>query len=200
MAWTGLAPINSTKLIYFVYFVCHAQDDPTRPEPPRPCHRRRPRRLRRHRESGAGGGGGSNSLSLVAYSTPKEAYEEIIPAFRKTSAGSGVEFTQSYGNSGDQARAAIAGLPTDVAALSLEPDVTKLVKENLVASDWSATPTKGIVTRSVVALAVRRGNPKNIEGWADLVRPGAGAGAARRSCRRSSTCRSRSRRSSSASR
>jgi sulfate/thiosulfate-binding protein len=116
--------------------------------------------------------GGGSELSLVAYSTPKEAYEEIIPAFRATPAGAGVTFTQSYGNSGDQARAVIAGLPTDVAALSLEPDITKLVKEKLVAADWSASPTKGIVTRSVVALVVRPGNPKKIAGWDDLSKPG----------------------------
>jgi sulfate transport system substrate-binding protein len=116
--------------------------------------------------------GGSSKLSLVAYSTPKEAYDEIIPAFAKTPAGAGTTFTPSYGNSGDQARAVIAGLPTDVAALSLEPDITKLVKENLVAPSWKSTPTKGIVTRSVVVLCVRPGNPKHIRGWADLVKPG----------------------------
>ena len=121
--------------------------------------------------SGSSSDGGSK-LSLVAYSTPKEAYEAIIPAFAKTPAGAGVTFSQSYGNSGDQARAIIAGLPADIAALSLEPDVTKLVKEKLVAADWSSTPTKGIVTRSVVALAVRPGNPKHITGWDDLVKPG----------------------------
>jgi sulfate transport system substrate-binding protein len=120
----------------------------------------------------SGSGGGSSKLSLVAYSTPKEAYEAIVPAFEKTPAGAGTSFTPSYGNSGDQARAVIAGLPTDVVALSLEPDITKLVKEHLVAPDWKSTPTKGIVTRSVVALAVRRGNPKHITGWADLVKPG----------------------------
>jgi sulfate/thiosulfate transport system substrate-binding protein len=124
---------------------------------------------------GACGGdsaGSAGRLSLVAYSTPKEAYEEIVPAFATTPAGSGVTFSQSYGNSGDQARAVIAGLPADIAALSLEPDITKLVDEQLVAPDWNATKTKGIVTRSVVVLAVRRGNPKNIRGWADLVKPG----------------------------
>jgi sulfate/thiosulfate transport system substrate-binding protein len=120
----------------------------------------------------SGSGGGSSKLSLVAYSTPKEAYEAIIPAFEKTPAGAGTSFTPSYGNSGDQARAVIAGLPTDVVALSLEPDIAKLVKDHLVAPDWRSTPTKGIVTRSVVALAVRRGNPKHIQGWADLVKPG----------------------------
>jgi sulfate transport system substrate-binding protein len=122
--------------------------------------------------TGEAGAGGSSKLSLVAYSTPKEAYEEIAPAFAKTPAGSGVTFAQSYGNSGDQARAIIAGLPADVAALSLEPDVTKLVDEKLVPANWNATPTKGIVTRSVVVLALRPGNPKNIKGWADLVKPG----------------------------
>src|ERR1700710_537372 len=74
---------------------------------------------------------GGSELSLVAYSTPKEAYEAIIPAFAKTPAGAGVTFSQSYGASGDQAKAIIAGLPADVAALSLEPDVTKLVKAKL---------------------------------------------------------------------
>jgi sulfate transport system substrate-binding protein len=122
--------------------------------------------------SGNGGSSGSTTLDLVAYSTPKEAYEQIIPAFEKTTDGKGVKFSPSYGNSGDQARAVISGLPTDIAALSLEPDITKLVKENLVSSDWNATPTKGIVTRSVVVLAVRSGNPKHIKGWADLVKPG----------------------------
>jgi sulfate transport system substrate-binding protein len=117
-------------------------------------------------------GGGSSKLSLVAYSTPKEAYEQVIPAFEKTPAGAGTGFTQSYGNSGDQARAIISGLPADVAALSLEPDITKLVKDKLVAPGWKSTPTNGIVTRSVVALSVRPGNPKHITGWADLVKPG----------------------------
>jgi sulfate transport system substrate-binding protein len=117
-------------------------------------------------------GGGSSKVSLVAYSTPKEAYEAIIPAFQKTAAGKGVTFTQSYGNSGDQARAVLSGLPTDVAALSLAPDINKLVKDGIVAKGWTATPTQGIVTRSVVALAVRPGNPKNIHGWDDLLKPG----------------------------
>ncbi|MBA3745920.1 MAG: sulfate ABC transporter substrate-binding protein [Solirubrobacterales bacterium] len=121
---------------------------------------------------GDSSGASANKLSLVAYSTPKEAYEEIVPAFARTPEGTGVEFSQSYGNSGDQARAVIAGLPADIAVLSLEPDISKLVKEHLVDADWNATPTKGIVTRSVVALAVQPGNPKKITGWDDLVKPG----------------------------
>src|SRR5436309_6083278 len=83
--------------------------------------------------SGAGGG----KLSLVAYSTPKEAYAALIPAFQKTPAGKGVTFSQSFGPSGDQARAVIAGLPADIAALSLAPDMDKLVKAGKVASTWA---------------------------------------------------------------
>jgi sulfate transport system substrate-binding protein len=120
----------------------------------------------------SGSSGGGSQLSLVAYSTPKEAYAEIIPAFERTPAGAGSSFTQSYGNSGDQARGVVAGKPADVVALSLEPDVAKLVDAKLVAPDWSSGPTKGIVTHSVVAIAVRKGNPKKIEGWSDLVKPG----------------------------
>ena len=82
------------------------------------------------RDAAAGGSGGAR-LSLVAYSTPKEAYADLIPAFQKTAAGRGVTFTQSYGASGAQSRAIVAGLPTDVAALSLAPDITKLCSMDL---------------------------------------------------------------------
>jgi len=81
--------------------------------------------------SSSGGGGGQ--ISLVAYSTPQEAYQQLIPAFQRTPAGKGVTFKQSYGASGDQERAVEAGQPADVVALSLAPDVNKLVKAELVA-------------------------------------------------------------------
>src|SRR6266540_1238477 len=119
-----------------------------------------------------GGGGGGTRLSLVAYSTPREAYAALIPAFQKTDAGQGVTFSQSYGASGDQRRAVAAGLPSDVVELSLAPDMTKLADAGLVAKDWNSDQYKGMVTDSVVAIAVRRGNPKNIHTWADLVKPG----------------------------
>jgi sulfate transport system substrate-binding protein len=122
--------------------------------------------------SSANGGGGSGKLSLVAYSTPKEAYADIIPAFRRTPAGKGVSFDQSYGASGDQERAVEGGLPADVVALSLEPDVTKLVKAGLVAPGWNAGPYRGFVTDSIVVFEVRKGNPKHIRSWSDLVKPG----------------------------
>jgi sulfate/thiosulfate transport system substrate-binding protein len=121
-------------------------------------------------EEGASASGGGAKLSLVAYSTPKEAYEELIPAFQKTAAGRGVSFDQSYGASGDQSRAVTSGLPADIVALSLAPDVDKLVEPGLVDADWADTPTDGFVTNSVVVFAVRKGNPKNIKTWDDVVK------------------------------
>jgi sulfate/thiosulfate transport system substrate-binding protein len=121
--------------------------------------------------SSSGSSGGSK-LTLAAYSTPKEAYAEIIPAFQKTAKGKGVTFDQSYGASGEQERAVEGGLPADVVALSLEPDVNKLVKAGLVDSGWNGDRYHGFVTRSVVVFAVRKGNPKHIRTWDDLVKPG----------------------------
>jgi sulfate transport system substrate-binding protein len=120
----------------------------------------------------ASSGSGGGKLNLVAYSTPKEAYAALIPAFNKTTAGQGVSFTQSFGPSGDQARAVESGLPADVVALSLAPDVDKLVKANKVATNWANDSAKGFVTNSVVVFAVRKGNPKNIKTWDDLIKPG----------------------------
>ena len=122
--------------------------------------------------SASGSGDGGGRLSLVAYSTPKEAYAALIPAFNKTAAGKGVSFTQSYGPSGDQARAVESGLPADIVALSLAPDVNKLVDAKKVAAGWDKGAGNGFVTNSVVAFVVRKGNPKNIKTWDDLVKPG----------------------------
>ena len=123
-------------------------------------------------EEGASASGGDTKLSLVAYSTPKEAYEELIPAFQKTSEGKGVGFDQSYGASGDQSRAVASGLPADIVALSLAPDVDKLVEPGLVEENWADTATDGFVTNSVVVFAVRKGNPKNLKSWDDLIKEG----------------------------
>jgi sulfate transport system substrate-binding protein len=120
-------------------------------------------------DNDSGGDGSGGNLTLVAYSTPQEAYEEIIPAFNKTPEGRDVSFEQSYGASGDQARAIISGLEADLAALSLQPDVTKLVDEGLAPEDWDQDEYDGYVTNSVVVFAVRKGNPKNIQTWDDLV-------------------------------
>ena len=109
-------------------------------------------------------------LSLVAYSTPREAYGALIPLFQKTPEGEGVSFTQSFGASGDQTRAIKAGLKADIAALSLAPDMDELVKAGLVDAKWKKQSYKGIVTDSLVVLVVRAGNPKKIKTWNDLLR------------------------------
>ena len=110
------------------------------------------------------------TLSLVAYSTPQAAYEEIIPAFQKTEAGKNVKFTQSYGASGDQSRAIEAGLPTDFVMFSLETDMTRVVDAGIVDASWNTDENKGMLTDSVVSLIVRKGNPKNITDWPDLLK------------------------------
>jgi sulfate/thiosulfate transport system substrate-binding protein len=127
-------------------------------------------------ESSAASGGASSgdgaSLSLVAYSTPQVVYDEIIPAFKETEAGSGISFKQSFGASGEQSRAVEAGLAADVVSFSLEPDITRLVDAGIVDKGWADTPTDGLVTKSVVSFIVRKGNPKNIRSWDDLLKPG----------------------------
>ena len=112
------------------------------------------------------------TLSLVAYSTPRDAYSTLIPAFQKTPDGDGVSFTQSYGASGDQARAIIAGLKADVVELSLAPDMDQLAQAGIVDPKWKKQSYKGMVTNSVVVFVVRNGNPKHIKSWNDLIRPG----------------------------
>jgi sulfate transport system substrate-binding protein len=117
-------------------------------------------------------GGGSAQLSLVAYSTPKKAYDALTTEFGHTSAGEGVTFNQSFGASGSQSRAVDSGQPADVVAFSTTPDMTRLVKDNVVPSNWNANAQKGMSSDSVVVLVVRNGNPKHIAGWDDLIRPG----------------------------
>jgi sulfate/thiosulfate-binding protein len=123
--------------------------------------------------STGGSDGGSNArLSLVAYSTPQVVYDEVIPQFTKTGSGRGVSFRESFGASGDQSRAVEAGLAADVVTFSLEPDMTRLVKAGLVDASWAQNAHKGLVSRSVVTFIVRKGNPKNIRTWDDLLKPG----------------------------
>ena len=116
--------------------------------------------------------GGSTTLSLVGYSAPEAANDAIAKQWAKTQDGQGVEWQTSYGASGDQSRAVEAGLDADYVHFSLEPDVTRLVDAGLVDKSWNAGPDKGIVSQSVVVIVVRKGNPKHIQGWDDLVKPG----------------------------
>lgn len=118
----------------------------------------------------------TRDLILAAYSVPKEAYERhIIPAFQrhwKQKTGQDVRVRSSYGASGAQARALIGGFDADVAVLSLEGDVDQIVKAGLITHDWRKAPHGGMISASVVALGVRKGNPKGIKGWEEAARPG----------------------------
>src|SRR4051794_13056208 len=111
-------------------------------------------------------------VSLVAYSTPGLAFAKLIPAFQATSAGKSVSFDQSYGGAESQVKAIQAGLPADMVDMSLEQNVTDLVKSGLVSSNWNKNPYRGINTKSVVVFVLRNGNPKHIRTWDDLVKPG----------------------------
>src|SRR5919112_3964577 len=125
---------------------------------------------------GGGGSGSSSSsgseLSLVAFSVPKPAYDDLQKSFADTPDGKGVSWKSSYGASGDQARAVMSGLPADYVGFSLNSDMTKLVDKSLVAKDWDAGTNKGIVSTSVVVIVVRKGNPLGIRDWDDLTKPG----------------------------
>ena len=112
------------------------------------------------------------TLSLVGYAVPREALGAVIKAWQQTPDGKDVDFTQSYGASGDQARAVAAGLKADVVQLSTGLDIDQLVKAGLVDRNWDRQTAKGIATNSIVVFAVRDGNPKHIKSWDDLVRPG----------------------------
>jgi sulfate transport system substrate-binding protein len=115
------------------------------------------------------------TIILGAYTTPREAYGQLIPTFRRQwqeQTGQDVIFEESYLGSGAQSRAIVEGFEADVTALSLEADVTRIQQAGLITHDWQDNPTNGMVSDSIVAFAVRKGNPKGINDWADLARPG----------------------------
>lgn len=116
----------------------------------------------------------ARSLTLAAYTTPREAYQQIIAAFRekrRTENHEEVTVRESYQASGAQARAVIGGFDADVVALSLEQDVEKIRQAGLITHDFRTVGTHGgMVTHSAVVIAVRKGNRKNIHEWTDLRR------------------------------
>lgn len=121
---------------------------------------------------GAAGGADSTTISIVGFAVPEAANKAIAAEFEKTQAGRGVRFETSYGASGEQSRAVQAGLDADYVHFSVTSDVDRLVDAGLVDETWDDGPNKGVVSSSVVVFAVRRGNPKGIRTWDDLVEPG----------------------------
>lgn len=121
--------------------------------------------------SSAEGGSASGEVSVIAYSTPQAVYEEVLGPDFQSGEGSEIEFTYSFGSSGDQSRAVEAGAPADLIHLPLEPDMTRLVDAGVVAEDYQDQGEYGGSPQtSVVAFTVRGGNPKDIQDWDDLVR------------------------------
>ena len=123
------------------------------------------------------GSGNSDKVTLIlaAYTTPREAYRELIPIFQqqwKEQTGQIVTFEESYQGSGAQSRAIVEGFEADIVALSLEADVTRIENAGLITHDWRHKPFGGMVSTSVVSFVVREGNPRNIQDWADLAQPG----------------------------
>ena len=118
----------------------------------------------------SGGGDASGEISVLAYSTPQEVYEESLGPDFQSGDGAEVDLAYSFGSSGDQSRAAEAGAPADFIHLALEPDMTRLVDAGVVAEDWADAEEAVGPQTSVVAFTVRGGNPKDIQDWDDLVR------------------------------
>src|SRR5437899_8634712 len=114
-------------------------------------------------------------ITFAAYSTPREVYEKIIPAFQaqwKKDHDQTVIFQESYGGSTSQAQNVVNGFRADVVALALAPDVESIKKAGLITSDWTSAADGGMVSTSIVVLDVRPGNPKQIADFNDLAKPG----------------------------
>jgi sulfate transport system substrate-binding protein len=133
--------------------------------------------------AGASGGAGEGCttpdtpvLTFAAYSTPREVYGKIIPAFqaqwKEDHDDQSVIFQESYGGSTTQAQNVIGGFPADVVALSLAPDVDVIKEAGLITRDWTQVTDGGMVSSSAVVFDVRPGNPKGLNDWSDLAKPG----------------------------
>lgn len=120
--------------------------------------------------STSSGGSGGAKLDVVGYSTPESVYAETLePAFEKTPKGKNVSFSNSFGASGDQSRAVVAGQPASVVHFSQAGDMERLVEEGeIVSKEWEIQPFHGIATDSVVVILVRKGNPEGIKSFKDI--------------------------------
>src|SRR5438045_738632 len=116
-------------------------------------------------------------LLNVSYDPTRELYEQVNAAFAKrwqAAARQPIVIRQSHGGSGKQARAVIDGLPADVVTLALGYDVDEIAQRGLIASGWQKRlPFNSTPYYSTIVLLVRPGNPKKINDWEDLIRPGA---------------------------
>ena len=125
----------------------------------------------------ASGARAQTSLLNVSYDPTRELYAAVNPAFAqawKAKTGQDVTIRASHGGSGAQARAVIDGLEADVVTLALQSDIDAIVdRSGLVAPGWrDRLPNHSVPYTSTILFVVRKGNPKGIHDWADLVRPG----------------------------
>ena len=116
------------------------------------------------------------TLLNVSYDPTRELYQDFNKSFAtywKKQTGEDVSFKQSHGGSGKQARAVIDGLDADVVTLALGYDIDILAEKGLIPNDWQKRlKNNSSPYTSTIVFLVRKGNPKNIKDWADLVRPG----------------------------
>ena len=116
------------------------------------------------------------TLLNVSYDPTREFYQEFDAAFArhwKAKAGDNVTINQSHGGSGKQARAVIEGLQADVSTLALAYDVDAIADAGLIPADWQKRlPHNASPYTSTIVFLVRKGNPKGIKDWNDLVKPG----------------------------
>ena len=125
----------------------------------------------------AAAGATSDLLLNVSYDPTREFYTEFNTAFSKqwgaSHGGSGVQVRMSHGGSGKQARAVIDGLEADVVTLALAADVDAIADRGLIDPGWQAElPDNSAPYTSTIVFVVRRGNPKGIQDWPDLLRDG----------------------------
>ncbi len=123
-----------------------------------------------------GGTKGTRQITVYGFSIMKEALEkEIYPAFAakwKKEKGEDVLFTSSFAGSETVTNQILQGAPADIAILSIERDVDRLIQAGHVPNDWYVTPQKGIVNKTPFVILVRAGNPKQIKDFADLAKDG----------------------------
>src|SRR3954462_14057513 len=116
------------------------------------------------------------SLLNVSYDPTRELYADFNKAFAaayQKETGKSVEIKQSHGGSGSQARAVIDGLKADVVTLALAYDVDAIAGKGMIAADWQKRlPSNAAPYTSTIVFLVRKGNPKGIRDWDDLVKPG----------------------------
>src|SRR3954463_4450871 len=116
------------------------------------------------------------TLLNVSYDPTRELYGEFNKAFAaayQKETGKSIEIKQSHGGSGAQARSVIDGLQADVVTLALAYDIDAIASKGMIAADWQKRlPSNASPYTSTIVFLVRKGNPKGIKDWDDLIKPG----------------------------